>query len=157
LFLLHESNHSKRWNGQSLSIYLFNIFHSNNFTYSDTFATRIFPKTSFVLSCNVFKPYFEIGGLHQLAFLWCVLLFGCLWYMSSQARQNTWSEHTWHLTIAVEVPHKSHGGKGPLDAGWAWPLPLGAWWAWPLPLGAWWAWPLPLRRRPLAWMLESIL
>jgi hypothetical protein len=43
-----------------------------------------------------------------MAFLACVLLLGCLWYMSSQARQNIWSEHEPQRTKAAEVPHKSH-------------------------------------------------
>ena len=45
--------------------------------------------------------------LTLFTFLWCVLLFGCLWYISSHAKQNTWSVHWTHRTMAVAVPHKS--------------------------------------------------
>ena len=41
-------------------------------------------------------------------FLACAALFGCLWYMSSQARQNSCPEQAWHRTRALEVPHRSH-------------------------------------------------
>ena len=46
-------------------------------------------------------------GEAWLTFLWWTLLFGCLWYMSSHAKQNTWSVHCLQRTIAVAVPHKS--------------------------------------------------
>lgn len=58
-----------------------------------------------------------LGGLQPvsaktLALRMWVLLLGCLWYMSSQARQNTWSLHSLHRTMAVAVPQRSHVRAG---------------------------------------------
>jgi hypothetical protein len=50
----------------------------------------------------------DITFIFKLTFLWCMLRFGCLWYISSHAKQNTWSVHCLQRTMAVAVPHKSH-------------------------------------------------
>ena len=48
------------------------------------------------------------GAAEPMAFLACLHRFGCRWYMSSQARQKVWLEHSRQRTMASEVPHRSH-------------------------------------------------
>ena len=54
------------------------------------------------------EALFAAGATEPIAFLACLHRFGCLWYMSSQARQKVWLEHSRQRTMASEVPHRSH-------------------------------------------------
>lgn len=49
----------------------------------------------------------------MLTFLVWFIRFGCLWYMSSHDRQNTWLEHFSQRTFGLEDPHKSQCRPSP--------------------------------------------